>query len=389
MGDRPQAILNEQIVKSCDLLVGVFWSRIGTPTGKAVSGTVEEIEEMRAAGKPVLLYFSSQPPPADAVDSEQYKKLNEFRSWCRDKALIESYTDLSDFKDKLERQLNTTFSRLRRKTPPPASASAEIFRRSPHLDKFMERYQGVIATFTAEWNAERDTQPVSTERGKDILAQLRSALANLNADPAVSSSPNIKQFFHSVLVKTNQAFQTRMMIDGGRSYQALWNSGTEVFTSLNRPLNLNAAVRPYVEKFFNLFRKVAGEAGALVQDNQPLPKFVVLPNEPTYDGHVEIFSEARFKSGRRWSIAMSHGGANPAEERPPDVEITLSQPGEVSHGINYLVLRFQSLDNRLQFGTGTPIESVKDFLNTEPQPVENFESTISGMLQRLAEHEAQ
>ena len=41
MGDRPQAILNKQLVASCDLLVWAFWTRIGTYTGVAESGTVE------------------------------------------------------------------------------------------------------------------------------------------------------------------------------------------------------------------------------------------------------------------------------------------------------------------------------------------------------------
>lgn len=44
-GDRPQAIINKQILDECDLLIGIFWTRAGTPTGKEVSGTIEEIKE--------------------------------------------------------------------------------------------------------------------------------------------------------------------------------------------------------------------------------------------------------------------------------------------------------------------------------------------------------
>ena len=58
LGGRPQGIINKQLVANCDLLVGAFWTRLGTPTGEAVSGTAEEIEQFRGAGKPVLLYFS-------------------------------------------------------------------------------------------------------------------------------------------------------------------------------------------------------------------------------------------------------------------------------------------------------------------------------------------
>src|SRR5260370_5649567 len=54
MGDRPQALINEQVLVHSDLLVAIFWTRIGTPTGAAPSGTLEEIEEHLAAGKPTL-----------------------------------------------------------------------------------------------------------------------------------------------------------------------------------------------------------------------------------------------------------------------------------------------------------------------------------------------
>jgi hypothetical protein len=61
MGDRPQGVINRQLVDLADLLIGVFWTRLGTPTSEAESGTVEEIERCIEAGNPVLLYFSSKP----------------------------------------------------------------------------------------------------------------------------------------------------------------------------------------------------------------------------------------------------------------------------------------------------------------------------------------
>ena len=35
LGDRPQEIINKQILDKCDILIGIFWTRIGTPTGDA------------------------------------------------------------------------------------------------------------------------------------------------------------------------------------------------------------------------------------------------------------------------------------------------------------------------------------------------------------------
>jgi hypothetical protein len=68
-GDRPQAIISGQLLKDADLLVAMFWTRIGSPTGAARSGTVEEIEEHIGAGKPAMIYFSSAPVRPDSIDS--------------------------------------------------------------------------------------------------------------------------------------------------------------------------------------------------------------------------------------------------------------------------------------------------------------------------------
>src|SRR5271165_6058547 len=43
-GTRPQEVINRAIVDECDLLVGIFWTRVGTPTGIADGGTLEEID---------------------------------------------------------------------------------------------------------------------------------------------------------------------------------------------------------------------------------------------------------------------------------------------------------------------------------------------------------
>ena len=53
-----RAWLNDQLVDRCDILVGMFWTKLGTSTGVAASGTVEEIDRFVAAGKPAMLYFS-------------------------------------------------------------------------------------------------------------------------------------------------------------------------------------------------------------------------------------------------------------------------------------------------------------------------------------------
>lgn len=79
-GDRPQEILNKQFVRDCDAAVAIFWTRFGTPTDKYGSGTEEEIEEMRLAGKQVFTYFVTESVDLNKVDLEQYKKVQDFKA---------------------------------------------------------------------------------------------------------------------------------------------------------------------------------------------------------------------------------------------------------------------------------------------------------------------
>lgn len=104
-GNRPQAIISGQLLKDADLLVAMFWTRIGSPTGAAQSGTVEEIEEHIRAGKSAMIYFSSAPVHPDFIDNVQYSALKAFRESLRARSLFEQYDSLSEFRMKFTRQL--------------------------------------------------------------------------------------------------------------------------------------------------------------------------------------------------------------------------------------------------------------------------------------------
>lgn len=105
MGDRPQGIINNQVVRGCDMLIGAFWTRLGSPTGVEESGTVEEIKWFLSNKKPVMLYFSKNQADLDVVDLDQLKKLREFKSSIRDRGIQEDYYSVDELKSKLSRQL--------------------------------------------------------------------------------------------------------------------------------------------------------------------------------------------------------------------------------------------------------------------------------------------
>jgi hypothetical protein len=110
MGDRPQEIINSQVLEDSDLLIAVFWTRLGTPTDEAGSGRVEEINKHLEAGKPALIYFSSTPVQLESVDEAQYRALKEFKEECKERGLIQTYDSPSEFRDKLYDHLSITIN---------------------------------------------------------------------------------------------------------------------------------------------------------------------------------------------------------------------------------------------------------------------------------------
>jgi len=105
MGSRAQAILNKQITDCADVLVAVFWTRLGSPTGDFPSGTVEEIRRHVRAERPAFLYFSQAPVRLDSVDDEQYQALKVFRKECEAQGLIDTFDSLTELREKFSRHL--------------------------------------------------------------------------------------------------------------------------------------------------------------------------------------------------------------------------------------------------------------------------------------------
>lgn len=116
IGQHPQSILNRQLVDTCDILVAVFWSRLGTPTEYYLSGTAEEIAKFEAAGKPIKLYFSDEGVKPHKLDPDQLRKLQDFRKKYESKGLISEFSSQDAFKEQLHRHITNTIVEIQRKS---------------------------------------------------------------------------------------------------------------------------------------------------------------------------------------------------------------------------------------------------------------------------------
>ncbi|HXH91303.1 MAG TPA: hypothetical protein VNN25_06960, partial [Thermoanaerobaculia bacterium] len=166
MGVPPQEVINRQVLRAADLLVGIFWTRIGTATSSYASGTVEEIEEQIKAGKPVMLYFSETPVHPDVGATEQYLQLRSFKESLRSRGLFETFSSPAEFREKFNRQLQIKVNRDSYfvSKPLPSDMIAE---------ELMVRLQSSIATFLEL--PRPNTTTADTETSYEVQALLALA----------------------------------------------------------------------------------------------------------------------------------------------------------------------------------------------------------------------
>tara|TARA_R110002049_G_scaffold300015_1_gene490551 strand:- start:1238 stop:2329 length:1092 start_codon:yes stop_codon:yes gene_type:complete len=112
-GGHPQDLINGQLLERCDLLVAILWSRLGTPTAKDLSGTVQEIHEFSESkgDDKVLLFFCDRPIP-NAADLEQVQAVRSFKDSVKSDGLYLQYTETEEFARLFRQQLDLAMNAI-------------------------------------------------------------------------------------------------------------------------------------------------------------------------------------------------------------------------------------------------------------------------------------
>jgi hypothetical protein len=137
-GVRPQEAINDELVHTSDILVGMFWTKFGTNTGVAESGTVEEIDQFVAAAKPAMLYFSRRPIDPAAINLKQLEKLRAFKAATYKKALTGGFIGLDDLRRTLMRDL---LSQVRKMRPATAAFRTDKIAKAQQLTELIVTHQ--------------------------------------------------------------------------------------------------------------------------------------------------------------------------------------------------------------------------------------------------------
>ena len=189
IGERTQAVVNDQIIDDSDVLVAIFWSRFGSPTGTHASGTEEEIQRGIRLGKKVMVYFSDlEPMPKDA-DERQVQRIWSFRQELRPKGLSWSFSSRAQFRQLFETHLSLALNDLRPFQPPAAPASAmnivgdgntqvagnyQVFNQPPVVKTVLERRDGSLT-------------PAQCQQVQEWIKELVDGTAGISVDQAFGS----------------------------------------------------------------------------------------------------------------------------------------------------------------------------------------------------------
>jgi hypothetical protein len=95
MGGDPQSIVNRQLVDDADIVIALFHTRLGLPTTRATSGTVEEIERSQKNGARVHVFFSEMPLPYNH-DPKQFEAVRAYRTELSSQGLLGTYVSVDD-----------------------------------------------------------------------------------------------------------------------------------------------------------------------------------------------------------------------------------------------------------------------------------------------------
>lgn len=202
IGVDAQDVINRQLPQDYDLFIGIMWSRFGTPTGRAGSGTAEEfcraLQRFRSTPEDVTLffYFKDTPVPPSKLDPTQLMKIQDFKATLKSEGVFHwEFVDTDQFEKLIllhitrhvqewrHREPRTNLSISSADAPVPEPAKVNIHAKSVDdddeglldlIEVFEERI-GEVTTIIIRLNDAQSDLTVTTSQG---TADLRSLAAS-------------------------------------------------------------------------------------------------------------------------------------------------------------------------------------------------------------------
>lgn len=112
-GGTPQDLINSQLLEPSNLLLAIFWTRLGTETRDYDSGTVEEIERSLDNNRQVFLYICKADVPRDMLGASDTKAVDDYvHTNYGKRAIFGEFKDADELRKKVREHLLKHFLHL-------------------------------------------------------------------------------------------------------------------------------------------------------------------------------------------------------------------------------------------------------------------------------------
>lgn len=164
----------------------MLWSRIGTPTPRSQSGTLEEFENAyeRWRNDPnlvrLMVYFKTTPISPDDIDPDQLRLLKEFRQTLSDRGILYStFTGGEEFAQLLRIHLSKQVQEFLKENNTAGTSlamSVKTIATSPSLEESHDEAPGEEGFLDLI-----ETTVTASQKATEVMVHIREALEQLNA----------------------------------------------------------------------------------------------------------------------------------------------------------------------------------------------------------------
>lgn len=250
MGDHPQSIINDQIIDKGDLLVAMFWSKIGTPTPNAKSGTIDEIKEFisKKGGLRAMVYFCDRPLPhgPNEIDHKELQKLQEFRDEMTSQGLHRNYKTVSEFTGLLYRHLDAKVAHfINGELPLPvdknADSTEDTWYRADHPDARLQQpfdfgnsLPEIADGFSKKMDDFEQQDGAGNDKFLDLGVHVYMSVAQSIDYALVLNSDAVPRAFKPKFKKISSRLEKLSESKSIDEFSKFWNEGRKISNDLNK-----------------------------------------------------------------------------------------------------------------------------------------------------------
>ena len=229
---RPQGMLNEQFVNDADILIATFWTRLGSPTGEADSGTVEEIARFRDNGRPAHVYFCDIPVAPLSTDTKQIEAIRGYRDELSKVGLFSSYASDEELRLRVRDDLTKRIHEMKQdgRIEQPSSvdtahtANANQTKSAKGaIANLAQRLKGELGGYLAGWEAVYQAfDDYSVDARYDLMRQVaQTVLDTIRRLATIYPTSPVLPSLQQIVAEATGWSNFRIYLDGGATFNQL------------------------------------------------------------------------------------------------------------------------------------------------------------------------